>query len=104
MCKNLSESKIGLLQALGAAVYCFLIANVFKLMENVMSKSPDLIGVSFILFLLVFSVAVVGSLIFGYAIYLLFQKETKNALNVLGYTLLYGLAIIIIVLFFVTLL
>jgi hypothetical protein len=103
MFKNFSKSKIGLFQAIGVAVYCFIIANVFRLLEELHVNPPELVVISFMLFLLVFSVAIVGSLIFGTSISLLIQKKTKAALNLLAFTLLYGFAIIIIVLFFVSL-
>lgn len=99
--KKLSNSKIGLLQALGVAVYCFLVSQVFRLMENLQPDAPEWLAISFMLFLLVMSAAIVGSLIFGRAAYLLIKKEIKEALNVLGYTFLYGVGIFIIILFFI---
>jgi len=99
--KKLSNSKIGLLQALGVAAYCLLISQVFMLLEKLNVNPPEWVAASLMLFMLVFSVAIVGSLIFGRAVYLLLQKNVKDALHILGYTLVYGLGVIIIVLFFV---
>ena len=51
--------------------------------------------------LLVFSVALVGILLFGFPIYLIINKKVKQALRILGYTFLWLLLIIILVVFIV---
>ncbi len=68
-----------------------------------MSKRPNILGWILMLFLLVFSAAVTGLLVFGYPVYLVLNKKIKEALKVLGYTFLYCLGIILIVILFVVL-
>ncbi|MFW0861985.1 MAG: hypothetical protein ACKKL6_00135 [Candidatus Komeilibacteria bacterium] len=101
--KKLSNSKIGLLQALGVTAYCLLVSQVFRLMETLQPDVPDWVAATTMLLLLVISASVVGSLVFGYAAYSLLRKDVKEALHVLGYTLLYGIGIFMIILFFVSL-
>lgn len=85
---------IGLYQALGVVVYAFLISNLFFFLERIAVAPPSYLGFTLILVLLIFSAAITGSIIFGYPVYLAFNKETKQALSVLGFTLLYGLGLI----------
>lgn len=92
---------IGLAQALGVVIYCILVSGVFQLMQKVDVQPPQFLVATFMLLLLVFSVAVVGSLIFGYFAYLLINKQIKPALQVLlstlGFCLLFVILIISVV-------
>ena len=85
---------IGLYQALGVVAYTFLIGNLVFFLEKTAVTPPDYLGFTLILALFVFSAAITGSIIFGYSGYLAFNKKTKEALSVLGFTLLYGLGLI----------
>lgn len=80
----------GLFQAAGVAVYCFLISEFFYLMSNFSTIPEETVMIPIIMLcLLVFSVALMGLVVFGYPVYLAINKEVKKALAVLGYTFLY---------------
>ena len=96
--KKMSPSIIGLLQALGVAIYCFLIVGLLRLLENIGAKPPVLMTGIVMLLLLVISVAITGILVFGYPAILALDKNIKRALSILGYTLLYAILIFIIIL------
>jgi hypothetical protein len=96
--KPQNPSLVGFLQALGVTIYCVLISGFFFLMEE-MSAKPGYFGIVLMLILLVFSAAVTGMLVFGYPVYLAMNSRIKEAVRVLVYTLLYGLAITIILIF-----
>lgn len=97
--KKLSLSTIGLFQALGVAAYVTLISGLFKVMGKMAPKPPAFLGAIAMLSLLVFSVAVVGLVVFGYPAWLALNNKIKKALTILAYTLLYSLLFIIIILF-----
>lgn len=86
---------VGLMQALGVAVYCGLVAGFFQIVKNNPVQQEGFFVAALMLVLLVFSAAMVGSIIFGYPAYLVLNKRTKEALTVLGFTFLFCLAIII---------
>lgn len=91
-------SLIGFLQALGLVAYCSLVASLIWGLGRTFDSSPGISGIIFSLFLLAFSVAVCGSIVFGYPVYLVVNKNIKDALNVLLYTLLYCLGLLAAVL------
>jgi len=96
--KKLNLSLIGFLQALGVLVYCGLISGLFWLLDSYFRSNPPQFAVMlFMLVILVFSAAVTGSLVFGYSVYLAMQKEIKQALKLLGFTLLYSLGFVLII-------
>lgn len=96
--KKLNLSTIGLLQALGVAVYCALVVGIMNWFGQVFFAPPGFWGSLLILVLLVFSAAVSGSIVFGYSAYLFLKhKKTKEPLSILAFTLLYCLAIIMII-------
>lgn len=97
--KKLSPNRVGLLQALSAVVYCSLVAGFFILMDKFgpQPKQPEITMMILMLFLLVFSVAVTGLLVFGYPTFLMLHKETKRAMQILAYTFLYSLLILILI-------
>ncbi len=101
--KKSKLSTIGLLQALGVAGYCFLISGFFQMMEKLNVQPPIFAMAALMLLLITFSVAMVGSLIFGYPVYLALNQKIKEALSVLSFTLLYllGLGIIILIILIV---
>ncbi len=92
---------IGFLQALSVGVYCLLIGLFFKLMESMAIKPIGISGTIMMLLLLVFSAGISGTLVFGYFAYLMINKEMKRALNILGFTFLYCIIIMGIVLFYI---
>jgi hypothetical protein len=94
--KSPSASYVGLTQALGVTAYSILIGGFFYLMGEI-SATPGFLGIVLMLILLVFSAAVTGSIVFGYSAYLALNKQIKEALNVLAYTLLYFIIIILII-------
>jgi len=96
--KKTKLSNIGLLQAVGVAGYCFLISGFFQLMEKLAIEPPVFLTAAFMLMLVVFSVAVVGSIVFGYPAYLALNQKIKQALFVIAFNLIYLLCIGVIVL------
>lgn len=99
--KKMSPSVIGLSQSLGVAIYTILISLFFRLMGKIADAPDGVVGIALMLFLLVFSVAIVGLLVFGYPAYLAINKKVKEALAVLSYTLGFAILIFIIILLFV---
>ena len=103
--KKTNLSIIGLVQALSLVGYCVLIAGMLNLFGKTLTAPVGFPGSVLILVLLVFSAAVTGSIVFGYPAYLFLKnKQTKQALLILAYTLLYCLAFIIIAIFFIVVL
>jgi len=94
--KKINPSLFGLYQALGVAFYCALIAGFIFLMNRFNFTPPDYVAITLMLVLLVISAAVCGLLVFGYSVYLVFNKKKNEALALLGYTFLYLLIIFII--------
>ena len=86
--KNLPLPIIALSQVFLAATYIFLVANFMGWVEKG-NLGPSFLGIVLMLCLLVLSASICGFLIFGYAIYLLLDKQTKEALILLGYTFLF---------------
>lgn len=86
---------IGFLQAAGVGIYCALVAGLLRHLEKFLGAAPKVGGVAFMLLLLVFSVAVVGSLIFGYPVYLTLHRRIKEALFLVFGALFWILTIIV---------
>jgi hypothetical protein len=95
--KKLHPSLIGLAQGLGVAAYCAVIAGLFQILKNSAVTAPGILASIFMLVLLVFSVAVTGSIVFGYPAYLALKNQIKEAISILAFTLLYCLAILAII-------
>lgn len=98
---NLKTPVVGLLQALGVSIYCFLVASFFNYMERFADTPdpPNHLAGALMLLLLVFSVALCGTLVFAYPSYLFVNKRIKRALHILAYTLLFAFIIFAIILF-----
>jgi hypothetical protein len=78
------------LQAAGVVLYIALVSGVMRLVEtSSMDRAPIFMGVVAMLLLFVFSAGVTSTLVFGYPVYLVFQKQWKEALTVLAYTFAY---------------
>ncbi|MEK7581313.1 MAG: hypothetical protein AAB512_03445 [Patescibacteria group bacterium] len=87
-------STVRLISTLSTVLYCGAIALFF----NFMSKSTIKPGFFLMLLLFIFSAAVTGTFVFGYPAYLAVAKnKIGEAINILAFTLLYSLAIILIV-------
>lgn len=79
-------------QALGVVGYTFLIGRFLQWAPEILPM-PGFAGIAMILSLLVFSVAVSGSLVFGYPLYLLIKGEVKTALADFGLVMAYLLVL-----------
>lgn len=95
--ENLKPYLIGLFQALGISVYCILIVLFFQTMENSSIKVNEIIAGSLILIILVLSAAISALMVFGRSVYLVINKKIREALNILAYTFLYLIVIIMII-------
>ena len=95
--ENLKPYLIGLFQALGISVYCILIVLFFQGMENSSIKVNEIIAGSLILIILVLSAAISALIVFGRPVYLVINKKIREALNILAYTFLYLIVIIMII-------
>lgn len=101
---KLHVSSIGFLQALGVLVYCGLINGLFWWLGSgfnsytnyVSNGRYDFLMMVVMLILMVLSVAVIGLLIFGYFAYLILNKKVREALSLLGFTFLYIIGFIMI--------
>lgn len=91
--------RFGLYQAVGVALYCFLVGTFIHFAENIFgsSVSPILI-IPIMLMILTFSVATVGTIIFGYPSYLFFNNKYKEAFTTVISTVVFGIIIISILL------
>ena len=86
---------IGLWQALGVVAYCALVGGFIWYGERLFGKlEPGYLNVVLVLMLLVFSVALVGSILFAYPAYLSLNQKIKEALTLVAYTLLYSLGLL----------
>lgn len=102
--RQYSANLIGLTQALAIALYCFLIASFISLMEKVkLTPEPFIIGM-IMLILLVVSATICGIIVFGLPLLLILDKETKKALRILAFTILYLALFFILSLFILFLL
>jgi len=99
--KKINSPLIGFLQALGLFIYCGLLISLFQFFGNNAVQAPQFFGSVVILAIFVFSAAVTGSIVFGYAAYLGFKGKIKEALSVLTYTLIFSFLIIVIILIFI---
>ncbi|MBL7155086.1 MAG: hypothetical protein ISS88_01085 [Candidatus Portnoybacteria bacterium] len=93
---------IGFLQALGVIAYCALAGGFFWLADRFFTTPPGFLGIVLMLVFLVFSVAVSGTIVFGYPAYLALNQRVREALSLLIYTLLYILGFVIIIVIIVT--
>ena len=94
--KKINPVLAGLLQALGAIIYIFMVSAAMSLLERLGPQMPEVFSIAFVLTLFVFSAAVTGSLVFGYPANLALNKKVKESLKVLGYTLLFFLLFILL--------
>lgn len=91
--------RCGFLGGMAQAVYIFVVVSLMMLLDQVMPAPKNHLFTGFvILTLFVFSVAVSGILVFGYPVYMAFQKRYSEALMT-AITSLVTLAIIGILVF-----
>ena len=77
----------GFISSVAVVIYVFLVAGLMDTLTSfVQVENEILMGGGFLL-LLVFSVAIVGTLLFGRPIYLIFNKKAKEAISQLVYNL-----------------
>ncbi len=93
--KKMPLPLVAFFQALFISLYCFAVVNFINWVDKT-NFGENLYGPLVMLSLLVFSAALCGFLFFGYAIYLLLEKEIKKALVLLGYTFLFLLLFILL--------
>ena len=80
---------VGLVQSLGVIIYCSIISVLVYFLETFNVNPPEYLGPLFVLLLLVFSAALMGLVVFGYPVYLAFEKKIKRSLQVILWTLLF---------------
>jgi hypothetical protein len=100
--QNLKKSlSLGFIFAAGVLVYVGLVALFMTKLTPNFASIPQAIGVLFMLLLLCFSAATVGTLIFGRPVYLLLDKQLKQAVTqlmiILGWLLVFFIVIFLIV-------
>ena len=87
--KKSNPALMGLLQALGVALYCGAIAALLQCGEKIIPNMPEFWGPATMLTLIVLSAAINGALIFGYPAYLAFNKDIARSIATFGYTVVY---------------
>jgi hypothetical protein len=86
----------GFLSALGVSLYTLLVSFVMQNGQNWFGPVNGVFGAMTLLMLLVFSVAVVGSLLFGWPTYLVITGDKSAGIKQLLYNLLW-LAIFVVI-------
>ena len=99
--KELKPYLVGLFQALGISIYCVLVMLFFQIMGKSNIEANQMVLGILMLILLVLSAAISGLIVFGLPVYLAINKKIKEALNILAYTFLYLIAIIMIIILLV---
>ena len=100
--KNLNKSLLlGFIFAAGVLVYVGLVAWFMSSLSMNAEGLPMATSMLFMLLIFCFSAAVVGTLIFGRPIYLLLEKQVKEAVTqlllILGWLLVFFVVIFLIV-------
>ena len=86
------------IHALGVLAYIFAVVYILQNVETLFSGLPDMFAAVPMLLLLVFSVALMGVLVFGRPVYLFMNGSKRQAIEFLIYTL--GWIFIILILVF----
>lgn len=81
------------MQAIGVALYCLLVALLVYSTGQINIEVPTYLGIACVLFTLVISVAIVGSLVFGKAFLIFMKGDKAAALYIVGYTIFFGAVI-----------
>ena len=81
---KVNESEVmrcGFLGGIGQALYCFIVVLFINTLDAAMPKSGNpIFGFLMFLLLFVFSAGISGLIVFGYPVYLAFQKRYVEAL------------------------
>lgn len=89
--KNLKPLNLGLLQAVAVLVYCLLVGLLFMSLDSLFGTAEaPILGITFMLILCVFSVAIMGLVVFGYPLYFAIHQEVTRALKTVAYTVLFS--------------
>lgn len=89
---------IGILQALGIAIYCSLVAGLLNFAEGYFGKEANpYFSITLMLILLVFSAGITGGLFFGYPVYLAIKGNIRSSLIVLAATAITLVGVILVV-------
>lgn len=80
------------------AIYVILIGFFIRFSEEVLENNPGIFFLAAMLMLLVFSAAFTGFLIFGKPVMLYLDNKKKEAISLLGYTLIFLFIITLIIL------
>lgn len=89
--------KTAFFNAIGTTLYVAILVTSIFYMPRSFDQSPNLLMPIIMLLLFVFSAAVTGSLVFGRSILWYLEGKKKEALTLLGYTLLILFVIIILI-------
>lgn len=92
--------KPSLFNTLGVAIYCSAIAYLIQNGERIFGKTANFWGPFAFLMLFVVSAAIVGSLVFGKPVILYLNNQKKEAVTLLGYTIMWLFIVTVIVLLF----
>ena len=79
--------KTSLINSLGVAVYCSIVAYIMQNGEKIFGKMANFWGPFAFLMLFVVSAAIVGSLVLGKPVIMYLAGEKKEAVKLLGYTI-----------------
>ena len=98
----MQKSKIilwGLVDALGVAIYVVTVAFIMTNGSKVFGSTPSVLVPTVILMLLVLSVAMVGSLIFGRPTFMYFEGMKKEAVKLVICTLSWLMIFTVLIIF-----
>ena len=70
---------VGLLQAVGLAAYCMLVAAFMQALVGAFPRGPSILGVTLLLLLFVFSAVISGSIVLGYPASLVLRGSIREA-------------------------
>jgi len=96
--KNSKLAIIGLVNALGVAVYVFIVSFIIRNGEKIFGEMKDVFGPVAFLLIFVFSAAITGGLVFGRPVMLYLESRKAEAVKLFFYTL--GWLLIVILLIF----
>ncbi len=93
--KNKKIIQYSLIHAVLAVIYVFLVALFMQNGDKIFGKIGDFVGVAAFLLLFVISATVAGTLVLGKPVMLYIDGDKKEAVKMLGYTVLWLLFLLI---------
>lgn len=87
---------LGLLQFALGFTYIVIVASFFQLMKRFNPETPEFFAALMMLMLLVFSATIMSLSFFGMPVYLALKSNWTKAFKILGFTLLYALIAILV--------